>query len=223
MSLYSLYIGRNNPIFYNQNLSIFERYLRIPTGLYYLLTQKIGFLCLISFIVINIFIVIRYFKNAKTQKILSLFKWIGLFALLYILLLPLGGYKNYRPFIIRYDTFMPITIGLFFMYGITTYYLIRNIPRKSIKYLYVFFVILFSSIFTFADEPEFNKNHYEKIALEKISQSTEKIVVIESNCTVLSWEKITDPKESELNGQLLEIWRITKDKKLYYQKYNAPK
>jgi hypothetical protein len=218
VSIYSLYIGRNNSIFWSDSLSLFERYLRIPMGLYYIITQKIGFPFLLLLISINLFIFIRYFKNSEARKIINLFKWIGLFSFLYILFLPLGGYKNYRPYIIRYDTFMPITIGLIFLYGISTFYLIRNIKGKLKKNLYILLVFVFCLIYTVADKPEFNKNDCEKIVLKEISQSKDTIVLIGNNCNLLSWKKITDPKESKLNGQLLANWRITKDKKMYYQK-----
>jgi len=217
LSIYSLYIGSNNSIFLKENVSLVERYSRIPVGLITILTQKIGFPILLLLIGVNLFIIIRGLKNTEGQKIISLFKWIGIFSLLYILLLPLGGYKSYRPNVIRFDTFMPITIGLIFMYGMSTFFIIRNIQGKNKKW-YLVVITVFALIFTFADQPEFGKNDCEKVALEKIAQSTDNIVLIGSDCNLLSWEKITDPKVSELNGQLLKDWNITSDKKLYYQK-----
>lgn len=216
MSIYSLYIGSNNSIFLGENIPIFERYARIPKGLQLIITQKIGFPVFIIMIIINLTLIKKYyFDNGK--NIIKVAKWIGLFFLLYILLLPLGGYKNYRPYILRYDTIIPITIGMIFIYGITTYFLISNIDNKF-KKLYLGLVLVFSFVFTFADKLESNKNHCEKEALLTISRSNDNIVELENDCTILSWDKITDPKKSKLNGQLLHLWNITNSPKLYMQK-----
>ncbi len=215
--IYSLFIGVNNSIFLEESLPVSTRYLRIPMGIYKILTQKIGFPVLIIAIVINIFLVSRYFKNPETRGMIGFFKWIALFSLLYIILLPFGGYKNYRPNIIRYDTFIPVTIAMVFIYSRSAYYLLQNSVEKF-RNLYLVLVILVAFIFSFADKPEFEKNKCEKEALQKMANATEDIVFIDSDCTVLSWNKITDPKKSELNAQLLHKWRITTSKKLYYQK-----
>ena len=216
-SFYSLFLGRYNSYSIQQQIPLWEMYKRIPEGLYYLLTQKPGYPLLIIILAINSIIIYRHYNNPEGNKMLNTFKWVGIFALLYIILLPLGGYREYRHNIIRYDTIMPVTLSLFFVFGKTSLFLINNIsPKRKKWYLLLMLVIIF--VYTNADKPEFNKNYCEKSAIEKISQSSEKIVAIESACNILSWDIITDPKESELNGQLLANWRITNDKKLYYQK-----
>ncbi len=217
LSLYALYVGKNNSIFLGETISIGERYSRIPMGIITILTQKIGFSIFLTAIGINIFLLRRNIRDNKIKKVLNLFNWIGLFSLIYILLLPLGGYKEYRPYILRYDTIMPITIGLIFIYAKSSYHLIKLLNGKSWN-LYIILIIVFTLIFSNADKPEFKKNQCEKFALEKIANSTDKVVLIDNDCTVLSWEKITDSKKSILNGQLLNIWRITSYTKQYYQK-----
>jgi hypothetical protein len=221
LSLYSLYIGSHNynSIYESDNISIYERYLRLPMGLYYLLTQKIGFPVLLIMIGINAYLINRKLRNEEGIKILNLLKWIGIFSLLYILLLPLGGYRNCRPNIIRYDTIMPITIALILIYGMSTYFLIKNSSPYFFK-RYLPIIIVFSMIFTFADKPEFAKNNCEKKGLEAISQSNNDTVLVECDCSIMAWEKIGNPSKSELNAQLLGYWGITKKKKLYYQKIN---
>ena len=219
LSLYSLYIGSHNynSIYVSDNISIYERYIRLPMGLYYLLTQKIGFPILLIMIGINAYLINRKLRNEEGIKILNLLKWIGVFSLFYILLLPLGGYRNCRPNIIRYDTIMPVTIALILIYGMSTYFLIKNSKPYFLK-RYLPVIIVFSMIFTFADKPEFSKNDCEKKALEAISLSKDYTVLVEYDCSILAWGKIEDPTKSELNAQLLEYWGITKKKKLYYQK-----
>ncbi len=216
LSLYSLYIGGNNSQFITEKISVYQRYLRLPEGLFLLLTQKIGYLVLLLMIGINAFLINKNYKTQKGIKILRLLKWIGIFSFLYILLLPLGGYRSYRPNIIRYDSVMPITLALILFYGLSSYYLLnsfKNIQKK----IYLFAIILISFIFTFADKPEWGKNECEKRAFEQLSKSTENIVLVKNDCSVMAWEKIKDKNASTLNGELLQYWGITEDKKLYYQ------
>lgn len=217
LSIYSLYLGANDPTFPSEIIPVSERYFRLLSGLYYLLTQKIGLPLLILIILINLFFIKRNLKSSENNKFLTFISWIGIFAFLYIILLPLGGYRNYRPNILRYDTFMPITIALIFIYGKSSFELISHL-KNNMKKVYIIFIIVISAIFTIADKPDFYRNECEKNNLKKIAQSPDNVVIIKNDCNILSWRKITDPKDSEINGELLKLWRITKDKKLYYQK-----
>lgn len=216
LSLYALYIGRNNTIFIAESPGILERFFRIPMGIFTITTEKVGVPILLAAIVINIFLVRKYAPKSEADKLLEVFKWIGWFFLLYIVLLPFGGYKEYRPHILRYDTIMPVTIGAIFMYGSSAFLLLKSFRGRQ-KVLYCVLILGISCVFTIADEPKFGKNECEKLALKKISESPEDIVPLNSDCTVVSWEKISNPKSSALNGELLKKWRITSEAKQYYQ------
>ena len=217
LSLYSLFIGRNNSQFILDKISVSERYSRLPQGLYLLLTQKIGYPLLLIMIGINAFLIHKGHKTPEGKKILNLLKWIGIFSILYISLLPLGGYRSYRPNIIRYDSIMPITIALIIFYGLSAYFLITHFQNNA-KKVYIAAIIGFSFVYTLADEPEWDKNKCEINAFENLASSKVKIVLLENDCSVLAWKKIDDPASSEFNAQLLQFWGITEEKKLYYQK-----
>jgi len=139
----------------------------------------------------------------------------GVFALIYSLLLPLGGFRSYRANIIRYDTIMPVTLGLIFVFGITSFYLIKNISQKY-KKIYILSIIILLSIFTNADRLNTQPYKCERGALETLARATENIVVLDCNCPVMDWRIITDYKLSDLNAQLFYYWNITREKKLYY-------
>lgn len=212
-SLYSLYIGRYNSN--NINIPLSELYSRLPAGIYYPLTKKLGFPVLFLVIALNHFIISRNYKTVEGEKILNIFKWIGIFALLYILLLPLGGYRDYRPNVIRYDTIMPITISLIYIFGISTLFLFKNLTDNQKKwYLPIILGVLL--LFIINDEPQFDKNKYERIALKEISESECNIVRLQGDCDVLSWQKTLKPEDSQLNARLLIIWKVTKEKRLFY-------
>lgn len=217
LSLYSIFIGTYNLSTIANQIPLRELYSRLPEGIYYQFTQKLGFPVLFIILTINTFIIHNKYRNIEGNRILITFKWVGIFALIYILLLPLGGYRDYRHYVLRYDTIMPITLSLMFLFGISTLFLLKTLSNKQkIWYIPVIVGVLF--IFTNSDEAMFNKNNCERIALKEISESTDKIVQLKHDCTVLSWGKIIKPEDSELNAQLLCIWRITKEKKLYYNK-----
>jgi hypothetical protein len=217
LSIYSLYIGRYNSIDIANRNSLKVLYLKLPAGIYYTFFQKLGFPVLFSIIILNALFIGNKFKNKEAYKILNMIKWIGVFALIYILLLPLGGYRTYRPYILRYDTIMPITLSLMFLFGVTTLFLFKTISSRQ-KIWYIPLIALVLIIFTNADKPGFDSNNCEKHALREISESPGKIVPLKNDCTVLSWVKINKPEDSELNAQLLMKWGITKSLKLYYNK-----
>ena len=216
-SVYSLYLGSYNSYSIEQQIPLFDMYKRIPMGLFNLFTGKPAYLILLFVLSVNSIIILKKFNNSEGKKLLKTIKWIGIFALIYTLLLPLGGFREYRFNVIRYDTFMPITLSLFFIYGKTMLFLITNLSKRQ-RMWYLPLVIIVSFIFTNADKPGFGKNECEKQALNIIANSTDQIVILDKDCTVLSWETIDDPNDSRMNARLMKKWHITKKEKLYYQK-----
>jgi hypothetical protein len=217
LSLYSLFLGKYNSVTIAYQIPLAKMYLKIPEGIYFQFTQKLGFPVLFIILAINTVIINRKYKDNEGKIILKIFKWIGIFSLCYILLLPLGGYRTYRPNILRYDTIMPITLSLIFVFGISSLFLIKKMSKKQ-KLWYLPVIITVLLIFTNADQPRFDKNKCERSALKEISESPEPVVALKHDCSVVSWIKIDNPEKSELNAQLLTIWRITNEKRYYYNK-----
>jgi hypothetical protein len=54
-----------------------------------------------------------------------------------------------------------------------------------------------------------------------LAQAPEKVVRLPDNCTVMSWTKTMNQGDSEVNADLLYLWHVTKEKKLYYQQPNT--
>ena len=217
LSSYSVWIGWSNIENGVPAVNLFTRYQRLPAGLFELLTTKIGFPLLLLLIGINLWIIQKRKDHPDRQKIMSVGKMLGLFIILYLLILPLGGYREYRPLIIRRDTFLPVTISLVFMYAMTTYWLLRHLSVQH-KYLYPGLVAAILLNFTLVDFPVKTENECEKTGLYSIASSGETIVPLAMDCTILAWENITDSKDAETNALMLQYWGITKEKKLYFQK-----
>jgi hypothetical protein len=215
LSLYSIYIGKNNAENFNWTpIPLLERYQRLPIGLYYQLTTKLAFPLLLLMILINTYL-IRRFDIQKTQM-LKLLKWIGVFALIYLLLLPLGGSREYRPYILRKDTMLPIILALIYYYGYSTYLIIRQ-TEFSFRKAYLVAVVLISVIFTWADELDAEQYLCEKNHLEEIQKSKELVVKLNMDCTILSWDIISNPIDSRDHSKVFNLWNITKEEKLFYQ------
>lgn len=213
-SLYSLFLGFYNLNYSGEMISLAERFSRLPEGIFSQLFHSFGFPLMLLFIGINTWHIKRI-NNQEGKKLIRILIWIGIFAILYILLLPFGGYRPYRPKIIRYDTFMPVTVALIYYFGASTYFLINHLKRIN-KQRYVAAVLLCLLVFTFADLKGIGRNRCEKLAFEKMARSDDSIITIPKDCIVLDWHIVHDYKQSEKKAELIYYWRITDRKKLFY-------
>ena len=211
LSLYSLYIGTYNSTNTVAELAVWERYLRLPKGLYNILTTRLGWPMLLCMSVLNVYIIARNKEAPDASSVLNFFKWICIFSVIYILLLPLGGYRFYRPNIIRYDTILPLTICFIFFYGLSASFIIRNLSVKN-KSLYIMLVAGAALIFTIANVHKLDRNQCERTALAEIAMSPAKITLLKGgyHCTILAWNKINDDTTVAMNTYLLKYWNIVK-------------
>ena len=217
-SMYSFFVGLNTSEGVVNSVSIMERYQKVPLGIFNMLTQKLGFPILILVILVNIFLMKKQTESTERKKIFILLQCLSVFAIFYILLLPLGGYREYRPNIIRRDTFLPITLLLFYTYGITSFYLFRHLVSKYKKW-YVIGLAVVSFNFMIVDLPDFDNNKCERDALVKISNASENIIQVDNDCLIMTWIKVEDPEFTETNSEVLQMWNIIEKPTLYYQKY----
>jgi len=222
LSTYSLFLGTLN-IENNDTVSLLERYTLLPTGFFKQLTNRPAVPILLIMIGINIFLMKRVsmsndLKNERISlqdKLLKNGKIILLFSVGYILLLPLGGYREYRPFILRADTLMPVNLGMFYFYGVTTLFLLQNLNTK-IKRFYTIVIMIFSILFLTTNNLNWEANHCEKAAFYQLQNSNQTINGLESQCNIMSWQPFYHPKETMGNAKLLELWGITDSVRLYY-------
>lgn len=215
-SIYSLYLGQFNSINLTHEYSLLELYSKLPIGIFKTLTLRLGYPLLLLSIAVNTAIIHYKINSDKGKELLKTLKWIGIFSIIYILLLPLGGYRDYRPFILRYDTIIPITLSLFYIFGKSSIYIFHTLSNRQ-RYLYAPFLIMILFIFTIADTPKFGKKNCEEKALMHIAASQDSIVLLNNNCKILSWTTIQTPKESQLICELLKNWKIIQRDKLFYQ------
>jgi hypothetical protein len=224
LCLYSLYIGRNNAEDLLAAIPLWARYKLLPDGIFNQLTVRLGLPLLLIGCLFNGQLIRRQLPpSAEGQRLQQLLRWLGAFALVYIILLPLGGYRQYRPLLLRYDTVLPITVGLVWFYGLSTGYLLTKLSGRARRF-YTGGVLVVAAIFINADRKLYpgDNNLCERQALELLARAKPGSVVrLPEDCHVLSWETPTTPLESVSGAEMLYHWGVTKGVTLYY--YAAPK
>lgn len=214
MCLYSIFLNSYNSQDQGEIVSLARRYMLLPNGIWKHLFHSLGLPLLLALITLNVAL-IKKNNSLEGKKLIRILKWIGIFSFLYIILLPLGGYRTYRPFIIRYDTVMPVTVALIYFFGASSYYLLQVLSGR-VKNKYVILIAASLSLFTIVDIDGLDKNKCEKEAFSKMASSKEKIVTLPKDCFVMSWSNIYDYKKSEGRAELIHYWNITPEVKLFY-------
>lgn len=216
MSLYSIYIGSFNSYTINSQIPIAEIYGKIPEGILLLMTGKLAWPSIIAWLIINSIILYRL-KGDSTKSMRSDFIWVFVFFILYVLLLPLGGYRSYRPLVIRYDTILPVTMACLYLLGRSSLLIIETLSSSK-RMVYISFIITVLLIFTNADRKIPTHNSCEMNALRTLAEAKESPVYLSNKCTVISWQNFSDPDSSIYNARLIRKWGITENEILYYQK-----
>ena len=214
--LYSFYIGTYNLQNTAIQIPLSDRFMKIPNGLKIIWTTKPGPPLFLLMLVINTVLLKIQEKNPEQQKILKIFRWIGLFILIYLLLLPFGGYREYRPNLIRRDTLIPVMLSLMFYFTISSIYLIKSSklwPRR----VFITLLTAFLMLFTLADRKIKRESACEREMINVLVLSDEKIVQLDNHCTLMGWDLITDYEKSRNNTALLQYWRVLDEEKYYFQ------
>jgi hypothetical protein len=216
---YSLYIGRNNAE--NSHLyTLGELYQRLPQGIAKALTGKLGLPLLVAFVLLNGQLVRRFtLPTPEGQRVRWLLRWTAVVAGLYLVLLPLGGHRPYRDYLVRNDSVLPVLLGLLLAYGVSTLHLLGRLPTRARRW-YLGGVLALTGVFLGADYHLWyrtDNNGCERAGLTLLAQSPEPVVRLPADCNVMSWEPVTDPQQSATNAGLLYYWGVTPTRKLYYQ------
>ncbi len=218
-ALYSLYIGtyNTNTMLYADQMTLSEAYQLLPYGIVNQFIWNPAYLCLII-LLISAYITLGKNEHPSVVRFRRLFFWSVMFAAIYIILLPLGGYKPYRPYTLRYDSILPITLILIMLFIHSVILIKRHIPLQKLKNSFLLLVGLFLGLMFYLDKPEFWRNDVERAALEEIADSTEDTVeLVDYPHTIMSWTLMESAEDSHGAAELLHKWKVTDRKRLYYQ------
>jgi len=216
LCIYSFYIGTHNSENSWEVISLTERYKKLLEGLLKLTSFSEGFMPVLLAVLYNLFLLQRS-KNAGTEKLTRILYFALLFTLAYLFLLPLGGYRSYRPYIIRRDTLQPVLWLLFFAWGLSTVYVLKNnVSRK--RTVYASFIIILCMVYTFTDKLPGYTNACERQSMQEIAASTEDCVELKESCTVMQWGPAGQCDDTRYGAALLHLWNITPREIKYHQK-----
>jgi len=220
VALYSLFLGTYNNAFASMQLPLKELYAILPQGVWNSFFASISYSIIIVLLVVNYLIIKSKHKNTEqAKKIFSLYQFLIVFAIVYVLFVPFGGFRSYRPLILRFDTILPITIFSIITIASGFLFILKMfLSENKILYPKILYPLLFGGVvifFTLRDNYEIH-NECEKNALYIIAQSQEAVVKIGSDCTVMSWGLLHNPQSSKPYAELLYLWNVTDRVKLYY-------
>ncbi len=210
--IYSYYIGLYNAENNIPGPQIAERYKILLSGLEYFFTATIAYIFIMVLLGGNIFLLKKIQISGAEKKVLRFTFVAILFSVLYVVLLPLGGYRPYRPTIVRYDTFVPVTFLVLFYIIYTSGLLLRK-PTTG----YVAFIVVIGLIFKLCDTPQFHANACEKYCLRTMSKSTADTLVFDRKCTIIAWNECTTFDQTRNISTMLADWGITDSMKYYIQ------
>ncbi|MCA8832424.1 hypothetical protein [Hymenobacter pini] len=218
LSAYALFVGRNNAE-NSHSHTLGQLFKLLPKGVYLELTTQWGLPLLLGVLLLNVLLIWRLVPASRERQWALVSAWaVAAFSVVFLLLLPFGGYRDYRPYLVRGDSILPIILALFYAYGVTTYFLLRQL-RGPVRAGYAGIIGVFLLVFMYQDAvPKLERNNdCEQWALDQIARSPESQVRISSFCNVLSWGPMTDPSQSELQARMLYYWKVTSRPTQYYQ------
>ncbi|SES73285.1 hypothetical protein SAMN04487998_0113 [Hymenobacter actinosclerus] len=212
---YSLYIGTFN-IENVREFTVWEIYEKLWAGIPIEFNSQLGFPVLLAAVLVNLLLLKASTPNSSTRTMLRVALWLFVLGAIYLALLPLGGYRAYRPNIVRRDTIIPITLALMYIFGVSTLYLLHHGPPRFNR-LYIPVLLALTALYSFADVADLRANNCEVEALRTIARSEEPVVHLEADCSIMNWGLITDPNVSGEAARMLQYWNITKEQRLFYR------
>jgi hypothetical protein len=224
LALYSLFLGTFNSAYNDIQLSLKDMYMLLPKGILKSFFTSVSYLIFFFLLIINYLIVFLKYKNdTQYKKIVELYRFLIVFSAIYVLLLPLGGYRPYRPLILRCDTIIPITVLSIFTICYVFLFILKQLKTEKWNYyLKTVYPLCFFLIFAFflGKNGVRIHNECEKSSLYTIANSNEDIVVLDNDCAVVGWTTFENPDDSKPYGELLYLWKITDRKKRWYNYQN---
>jgi hypothetical protein len=194
-------------------VSLVHRYYQLAKGIYHLFADSIAYFIISIYLIFNAIMLRKYCSAVWHQSIRYIYVLCILFISIYTLLLPLGGYRSYRPYIIRHDTLLPISLVVLFL---IIYSFIANIQKSNavyIKKICFACCIVFVSVFTISDRNLVIKSSDNQIKVFKsMLVCNDTIFKMPHDANVGTWspEEFDDVNFCNLLASQFQIWGLLK-------------
>lgn len=221
VALFDRHLGKFNAESHVLQVPLSVRYSRLPIGLAEHFSSK-GLWMLTLMIAVNVILLFTLKDNPQAKKIRVIMAGVFAFIVIYTLMLPIGGYRFYRPNIIRRDLYSPALVAMVGFYVLSTFFLLRQ-ARLKYRALYVAAVIIPLIHYAIANTHDVPDNSCERAAIGEIVASPEKIVKVRPDCHVMAWWNMTDYRKSKGITDMMNVWGILKEEKYFYQDSAASK
>lgn len=196
------------------SLPLAEAFRKALGGISFHYIKSWHFWAIAPFLVIQLYWLFgkRDNDNLKLKKIL-LFS--GIAIAVYMLILPLGGYRSYRPMIYRYDLLIPVTLTLVYWLIVSGNHFVRSLSKKAKPIYASFAAVLLAALFFNDIRIKSDRNDCEIEKLQQLSESTKDTLILEDDCTIMGWTIDDNYYFTEKKVKLLKIWGIV-DKDVSY-------
>lgn len=207
LSAYSLYLGTFNTSYEEGIPTVWERYDRLPMGIMDVLGHDIALTLLLLTASVNAGLLWSTGGHQGRALLRAHVPWLVV-AVLYIVLIPLGGWRPYRDNLLRSDTLLPVTFLLLCIVA-SGCWAVQRLPHGW-RGLHLTAALAGVAVFVNGDLHFNVANACERRALEAIRAASGPEAVLKERCGVMSWDGGTPGAAgSELNARLLKMWRVT--------------
>lgn len=213
---YSFWLGQFNTEHSWANLALTDRYERMWEGILILLEPWHGaWFFLLPVLAFNL-LFLR--KSDWANGMAGLYLALAAFMVIWVLLLPMGGYRSYRPHIVRGDTLLPVNLVLIWMFAHTSVLLARR--RVSL----VLPALLCTGYFLSMDWETKVSNVAERAQFTRLAHADEACVALPRDGTLMHWEWNYESgcEESRWNLVYLNRIGVVRGWHLYHYKSSAP-
>ena len=177
---YSFWLGQFNIENRWSSLSLADRYARMGEGLGILMEAWQGpWFFVLPIVGFNLLLMPR---TERTASVVRLYVAMGIFIVIWLLLLPLGGFRSYRPYVVRSDTLAPITLLLIWMFAHSSLLAARR------RTLFAVPAVACAAYFACLDWTTDVSNAAERAQFARFIQSKEECTVLPREGTLMHWD-----------------------------------
>lgn len=209
LCVYVFYVAQFNSE-KNTVVSLAERYSLLLRGLWLHITSNFAIISILSLHVV-FYLLIQRFVPSYIKRYQKIILFTYLFIFVYLSLLPLGGYRVYRPFIVRYDTFIPCSLLLFFVVFLGFSILISSSLSSKSKMIFMTTSVAFYTLFFLADiSIEKDHNQCQQDVLYALHHDKSNELILPTHCNLCTWDvsEFHDPVTQDMINRMMKQWGV---------------